>query len=406
MLRISIGGWFELYDLFMTAYISLGLIRERVFTATAPTPFAANAFGSFVASGFAGMFVGTLIFSWISDRFGRRTTFTYSLVWYSVATLIMAFMHSAAAIDSWRFAAGIGIGVQLVTIDSYISELAPKDERGYWIAFSQFIGYLAIPCVALLAFLLVPREFVGLPGWRFVVMAGSLGGIAVWFLRAGLPESPRWLQERAVAHAASPLNAIRTIFAAPLRRRTVMLIVFNFMQTIGFYGFTSWIPILIASQGVTFAKSLEYTLIMAAVNPLGPIIAMRFADRLERKWQIVWLAGVIAAAGLAFSAVRAPAALIVCGTIVTLANAWFSCVFHGYQAELYPTRVRAQAVGFVYSWSRFSSIFAGILIGAILAWYGTRGVFMAIAAAMIVAAAAVGFFGIRTNRMALEELSV
>ncbi len=406
MLRISIGGWFELYDLFMTAYVSLGLIREKLFVAAAPSAFASNAFGTFVASGFAGMFAGTLVFSWISDRFGRRATFTYSLVWYSAATLVMAFMHSAPAIDLWRFIAGIGIGVQLVTIDSYISELAPKEERGYWIAFSQFIGYLAIPFAALLAYLLVPRELAGLAGWRYVVMAGALGGIAVWFLRRGLPESPRWVQQRAQGHCPTPLEAVGTIFAAPLRTRTIMLVVFNFMQTIGFYGFTSWVPVLLASEGVTFTKSLLYTLIMALINPAGPLIAMRYADRLERKWQIVWLAGVIAAGGLAFSAARAPIAVIVCGAVVTLANAWFSCVFHSYQAELYPTRVRAQAVGFVYSWSRFSSIFAGFLIGAVLASYGTRGVFTAIALAMTIAACSVGFFGIRTNRIALENLSV
>src|SRR5579872_4007226 len=156
VLRISIGGWFELYDLFMAAYIALGLIGENLFVATTASPFALNGFGTFVAAGFAGMFAGTLLFSWISDRFGRRAAFTYSLLWYACATLVMALMHSAAAIDLWRFIAGIGIGVQLVTIDTYISELAPKGERGYWIAFSQFIGYLAIPAAAFLAYVLVP----------------------------------------------------------------------------------------------------------------------------------------------------------------------------------------------------------------------------------------------------------
>lgn len=389
----------------MTAYISLGLIREKLFVATAASPFAANGFGSFVAAGFAGMFAGTLIFSWISDRFGRKVTFTYSLVWYSAATLVMAFMHSAQAIDAWRFLAGIGIGVQLVTIDTYISELASKDERGYWIAFSQFVGYLAIPVVALLAFLLVPREAAGLAGWRFVAMIGALGGIVVWFLRAGLPESQRWIDARRTGSPAHPSHALATIFSPHLRTRTLMLVVFNLVQTIGFYGFTSWVPILLASEGVTFTKSLEYAFIMAIVNPLGPLLAMRAADRFERKWQIVWLAGTIAAAGLAFSFARAPVPVVVLGAVVTLANAWFSCAFHSYQAELFPTSIRAQAVGFVYSWSRFSSLCAGFLIAAILRAYGPVGVFAAIACAMAVAGCAIGLFGIRTNGVALEELA-
>ncbi len=405
VLRISAGGWFELYDLFMTAYISLGMIREGLFVATAPSAFALRGFASFVAAGFAGMFFGTLVFSWISDRFGRRATFTYSLVWYSAATLVMAFMHSAAAVDLWRFIAGLGIGVQLVTIDTYISEIAPKDERGYWIAFSQFIGYLAIPIAALLAYLLVPHHFVGLDGWRFVAMVGAAGGAFVWFFRRGLPESERWQLAHARKERRDPADAWRAIWSRAYRGRTAMMVVFNLAQTIGFYGFTSWVPIFIASHGVSFAKSLEYAFIMAVVNPIGPLLAMRAADRWQRKWQIVWLSLVIAAAGLLFSQARLPTAIVVLGIVVTLANAWFSCAFHAYQAELYPTRIRAQAVGFVYSWSRFSSIFVGFIIAAVLRVYGTVGVFSVIACAMAIVAVTIGAFGIRTNRVALEELA-
>lgn len=405
VLRISAGGWFELYDLFMTAYISLGLIRDGLFVATAPSAFALRGFAGFVAAGFAGMYFGTLVFSWISDRFGRKATFTYSLLWYSAATLVMAFMRDAASIDAWRFVAGLGIGVQLVTIDAYISEIAPKDERGYWIAFSQFIGYLAIPVVALLAYLLVPHQFAGLSGWRYVAMVGALGGAFVWKLRAGLPESERWSAARAAGGPTHVAHAWSAIWSRAYRGRTAMLVVFNLAQTVGFYGFTSWVPIFLAAHGVGFTKSLQYAFIIAVVNPLGPLLAMRMADRWQRKWQIVGLAIVIAAAGLLFAQARLPAALIALGIVITLANAWFSCAFHAYQAELYPTRVRAQAVGFVYSWSRFSSIFVGFLIAAVLRNYGTAGVFSVIALAMLIVALVIGAFGMRTNRVELEDLA-
>jgi putative MFS transporter len=184
-----------------------------------------------------------------------------------------------------------------------------------------------------------------------------------------------------------------------------MLVVFNLAQTIGFYGFTSWVPIFLAAHGVGFAKSLQYSFIIAIINPLGPLLAMRMADRWQRKWQIVVLALIIAAAGMLFALARAPLSIIVCGIAVTLANAWFSCAFHAYQAELYPTRVRAQAVGFVYSWSRFSSIFVGFLIAGVLRSYGTVGVFAVIALAMMIVAVVIGAFGIRTNRVELEELA-
>ncbi len=403
MLRISLGGWFELYDLFMTAYIALGLVRAGLFVPTSASPFAVRGLASFISAGFAGMFAGTLIFSWISDRFGRKTTFTFSLLWYSLANAAMAFSSSSALIDLWRFIAGVGIGVQLVTIDAYISEVAPKDQRGYWIAFSQFVGYFAIPTAALLAYFLVPRTIGGFAGWRYVALVGSTGSLLVLWLRRGLPESERWLRARASTVAAGAA-AWRRIFRPPYRTRTVMLVVFNFAQTIGFYGFASWIPILLASEGVGFVKSLLYTFIIAIVNPAGPLLAMHFADRAERKWQIVWLACTIAISGVLFSHARSPAAILILGSAITLANAWFSCAFHAYQAELFPTGIRAQAIGFVYAWSRFSSIFVGFLIAALLRSYGVPGVFAVIALAMAIVAVTIALFGMRTNRRELEEL--
>jgi putative MFS transporter len=132
---------------------------------------------------------------------------------------------------------------------------------------------------------------------------------------------------------------------------------------------------------------------------------MWLADRLQRKWQIVGLALATAGFGLLFALARAPLWIVVFGSFVTLGNAWFSCAFHAYQAELYPTGIRARAVGFVYSWSRFSSIFVGFAVAAILARYGTLGVFVFIAAAALVVAVAIGGFGMATNRRSLEELS-
>src|SRR5260370_16331954 len=80
---------------------------------------------SFVSATFAGLFLGTLIFGFTADRFGRRMIFTGSLLWYTAATVTMAFQTTAIGIVLWRMIAGIGIVVELVTIDTYIPELIP-----------------------------------------------------------------------------------------------------------------------------------------------------------------------------------------------------------------------------------------------------------------------------------------
>ncbi len=122
---LSLGGWFEFYDLF-TAYVALGLFREGIFKPTTEGLFDLGGFASFVAALFAGLFVGTLVFSWVSDRFGRRAILTFALLWYSAGALVMAFQRTPETIDLWRFIASIGLGVELVNIDAYLSELVPK----------------------------------------------------------------------------------------------------------------------------------------------------------------------------------------------------------------------------------------------------------------------------------------
>ena len=88
-----------------------------------------------------------------------------------------------------------------------------------------------------------------------------------------------------------------------------------------------------------------------------------------------------------------------------MANNIMSYTFHAYQQELFPTGIRARAAGFVYSWSRFSAIFTGFIIAFVLEHSGVTGVFVFIAAAMLVVALAIGLMGPTTGNRALEAIS-
>ena len=79
--------------------------------------------------------------------------------------------------------------------------------------------------------------------------------------------------------------------------------------------------------------------------------------------------------------------------------------FHAYQAELYPTRIRALAVGFVYSWSRLSTVFSAFVIAFFLGRFGVGGVFTLIAASMAVVVVAIGAFGPKVKDLPLEQIS-
>ena len=216
---LSLGGFFEFYDLFFTGYIAPGLVRSGILTASTHGLFGTTGVASFVAAMFSGLFLGTALFGFVADRFGRRTIFTFSLLWYTVASVVMAFQNDVFGLNLWRFISGIGVGVELVTIDTYLSELVPKELRGRAFAFNQTIQFSSVPVVALLAWLLVPRSPLGLDGWRWVVLIGAAGALFVWWSRRSVPESPR-----VAAFAVAPANvrpaasARAVCFAAACRR--------------------------------------------------------------------------------------------------------------------------------------------------------------------------------------------
>jgi MFS transporter, putative metabolite:H+ symporter len=432
---LSLGFFFELYDLLFSGYIAPGLVKSGMLTTTTAGLFGMTGVAAFLASLFSGLFVGTLCCGFLADRFGRRAIFTYSLLFYTAANLTMAFQATAMGLNFWRFMAGLGIGVELVTIGTYISELVPKHVRGRAFACEQAVGFTAVPVVAFLSYLLVPYKPFGLDGWRWVVIIGAHGALFVWFIRRALPESPRWLAQKGrlaeadrvmskleesvarefgrplpipTATNPRPVTTVHTfsdIWKAPYGKRTLMMILFNVCQTVGFYGFANWVPTLLVKQGVTLTTSLLYSSIIAVSAPIGPLIGLGIADKFERKSVIVATAAAIVVCGLTFSQVSGGMLLIAMGVGLTLASNMMSYSFHAYQTELFPTSIRSSAVGFVYSWSRFSAIFTSFVIAAVLKTFGTTGVFLFIAAAMLVVMAAIGWMGPRTRNLTLEEIS-
>jgi MFS transporter, putative metabolite:H+ symporter len=433
---LSFGAFFEIYDLALTAPLGLGLLVAGVFHRGAAGLFGFTDQATFAAATFAGLYVGTLAFSTVADRLGRRPIFTFALLWYAIATVAMGVQSSALAIDLCRFVASMGVGLELVAIDCYLAELMPKAVRGRAFAVSASLQFLSVPLVSVLAWALIPGKHFGIDGWRWLAFVPAVGALLIWQVRRALPESPRWLEAHGRAaeadqittrieqHVAldlgSQLPAIHapadapiqqakamSMWTPPYRRRTVVLIVFHVFQTIGYFGFANWLPTLLVSQGIEIGKSLAYTAVLALVPPVAPLVFSFFVDKVERKWLVAAGALLAAAAGLLMSRFTQHSNLAlftVIGAGVAIGNSLMSLSYHTYQSELFPTPMRARAVGFVYSFSRLSAIFSSYIIAATLDRAGSVGVFVLISAAMLVVALSVGLFGPKTRGLALEQI--
>src|SRR2546430_17281167 len=108
-----------------------------------------------MAASYAGMVVGSFFLGFLADRFGRRSIFTIALLGYTAASVAMACQTNSGGVLLWRFIAGIGIGVEIITIAAYITELVPSWMRGRAFAVNQAGMFTDVPVVGALAWGLV-----------------------------------------------------------------------------------------------------------------------------------------------------------------------------------------------------------------------------------------------------------
>ena len=289
--------------------------------------------------------------------------------------------------------------------------------------------------VAALAVVLSKRVGFGLDGWRFLLCVPVLGALLIWKVRRGLPESPRWLAEHGRGAEASmilkrveglvehrsgrPLpepaatdagafevreGGFHELFRGELGRRVLVMIAASCTATFAYFGFNNWLPTLLEARGVGLTKSLGYSALIAISFPLAPLLFSLFADRLERKWQIVLGAAITAAAGLAFVAQRAALGWIVCGLVISVAANLLSYGLHTYRSELFPTRLRGRAIGMVYSVDRLSAALNSYIIGFLLVTFGVAGVLVGVTAAAVVSLTIIALFGPRTRGLTADGL--
>ena len=327
---LTFGGFFDGYAIGLIGALGPGLFKAKIFTPTTVSFFGMTGFASFVAALFAGLFVASLFVSYIADHFGRRTVFTYSLIWFGVANLIMWHANTADGVNLWRFISALGVGLELVTVDAYLSELVPETGPRHGLRVPAGDERDAFLLAYFLSWQLVPTVPFGYDGWRWVAWIGSIAAVLVWVIRLGLPESPRWLAQqgsiaeaehvmarieaRAEAELGRPLpqpeqphyqdprkGSSWNIFSPRYLRRTIMLMLFNFFQTVGFYGFVAWTPTLLIAKGIHITAEPEIQHDHQYRRGGIPAAIMLFADRLERKLHACASCSAIAIFGILFA---------------------------------------------------------------------------------------------------------
>jgi putative MFS transporter len=424
-IAIGLGLFFDIYEVFLSGVLVSVLGHQFHLDSTGMS--------LLLASAFLGMFLGALTLGRLADRLGRRPAFLLALSIYSMFSLVGAFSVGPVMLVVSRFFAGLGIGAEPPISDTYLADLLPPKQRGKYMASAYTLSFAGVPLAGFLAHWLVPIAPLGFDGWRWMFVVGALGAVIVFALRTGLPESPRWLesvgrtrdaevvvarfeeQARAAgdllpepaleAPAPTQPGKVRELFVPPYRRRTLMMAVFHLFQTWGYYGFGTLAPIVLVARGYSIVDSLLFSAVTFLGYPLGSALSVPLVERFERKYLVIGAALGMAAFGLAFGSATSTAVIVACGFLYTIVSNVFSNAYHIYQAEVFPTRLRATATSSTYSLSRLSSGLMPFILLPLLHNAGAGTLFVAVAAALVVVALDIALFGPRTTGRALESVN-
>lgn len=185
-----------------------------------------------------------------------------------------------------------------------------------------------------------------------------------------------------------------------------MMVVFQFLQTWGYYGFGTLVPSVLAARGFDIVTSLGFLSVIFIGYPAGSLISLPIIERIERKQLVCGGAIAMAVFGIAFGLSGSEAAILVLGFCYTAASNVFSNAYHVYQAEIFPTRLRATAASGTYSLSRLSSGLMPFILLPLLEHHGSGLLFTVVAAAMVVVAVNVLVFGPRATGRTLTDVNL
>jgi MFS transporter, putative metabolite:H+ symporter len=344
-----------------------------------------------------GLLLGALVFSALSDRYGRKKIFQWVLFTYSFGTFLSAIAWDYRSLLVSRVVAGFGIGAEFPVAFAMLAEFSPKRLRHIIVPTGPIFYAVGWFVCALLSTWMIPAF-----GWRSIYWLGVSPALMIIYVQKFLPESVRFLLARGRVQEAGEIvkdlarragrNDIDLVPPAPvgleekkgggtqfrsLRLALGSLIAVGllyFANNIQNVGFGTWLPSIFMRQGFTLIRSFTFTTIILAVTPPGQVFAIWLQERMPRKWAMLLLAGLSSAFFLAFGIsfeLKMPIAITVGANVgYQFFSQGIVVILYTLGSELFPTQVRSLGMGLVTAMGRVGSILGPFVIGLFLS-FGT-----------------------------------
>ena len=351
--------------------------------------------------------IGGVLFGLLADRIGRKQALMASILTYSVCSFASGLATSIAMLAVARFVLGLGMGGEWNTGATLVAESWPTEFRAKAISIVQSSWALGFAAAALVAGP-VSRVY----GWRAVFFIGIVPAFVTFWIQRRVPESEMWMEraredQAPTLEGESPLlsksersgaptsdrDTFGTLFRPPYVKYMFALLLFNFFAMFAWWGLFTWLPPYLSlpvEQGGRGFGVLGMTTLMVVLNLCGMFPGYAsfgwVADHMGRRNAFLLYTSVAAVLIPLYAAARSQSWLLVLGTLV----AFFGTgIFSGsgiMGSEIFPTSVRARALGFTYNGARAMSSLAPLVIGRIGQTKGLSWAFYLCAAGYLLAA--------------------
>src|SRR6266705_3304867 len=325
--------------------------------------------------------IGGVSFGFIADRIGRKRALMLSILTYSVCSFASGLSTSVLMLAVFRFILGLGMGGEWNTGATLVAETWPTELRAKAISIVQSswaIGY------ALAAF--VAGVVLHYADWRMVFFIGILPALMTLWIRSSVPESAMWQEHHRLSQTRLAQESTRVaeaqqkyehdsfarIFRPPYVKNTFALLFLNFFGMFAWWGLFTWIPpylsLPVENGGRGFGV-MGTTTLLVVLNLFGMLPGYAsfgwVADHLGRRKSFICYTLLAALVVPLYAMARQPAVLLVMGTVVAFFGTGFFSGSGIIGSEIFPTSVRARALGFTYNGARTMSSVAPYVIGRV-----------------------------------------
>ena len=368
LLAASLGWMLDAFDAMLYALVLTHIMRDLGMS-KATSGFLATL--TLLASG-----IGGVMFGFIADRVGRKRALMLSILTYSICSFASGLATSILMLAAFRFVLGLGMGGEWNTGATLVAETWPTQLRAKAISIVQSSWAIGYALAALVAGIVLQYA-----SWRMVFFVGILPALVTLWIQSRVPESEMWREHRRLAQerrhspdaqATYEHTGFGYIFRPPCVRHTFALLFANFFGMFAWWGLFTWLPpylSLPADQGGRGFGVMGTTTLLVTLNLFGMFPGYAsfgwVADRLGRRRSYMLYTFLAAVLVPIYATARQPAIILVLGIVTAFFGSGFFSGSGIIGSEIFPTRLRARALGFTYNGARTMSSIAPYVIGRV-----------------------------------------